>query len=80
MFLGAGIVGNRVIGSTDERQMPTPIDAKTLSFDADAGIRVRPEHVHVALRELAGVADHSFAKRFPFKVKEQEKLAGFWGP
>lgn len=79
MFLGPGIGGNRVIGATDDGQMPTPLDAKTLSIDAENGLRVRPEHVHTALRELAGVADHPFAKKFPFKVKDEEMLTGLWG-
>jgi uncharacterized protein (DUF1501 family) len=68
MFLGPGVHGNRVIGGTDESQMPILVN----------GNRVRPEHIHVALREFAGVADHRFAKQFPFKVKGDEKLTGFW--
>ncbi len=79
MFLGPGIRGNRVIGSTDEGQMPIPIDAKTLALKPEDGLRVRPEHIHVALRELAGVADHPFAEQFAFKVKNKEKLTGLWG-
>ena len=79
MFLGPGIRGNRVIGSTDEGQMPIAIDAKTLALKAEDGLRVRPEHIHVALRELAGVADHPLSKQFPFKVQDESKLLNFWG-
>jgi hypothetical protein len=79
IFLGSGIQGNRVIGATDDAQMPKPIDTNTLSPAADTGIRVRPEHIHLALRELAGIADHPFAKQFAFKVKDEEKLSGLWG-
>ncbi len=78
MFLGPSIRGNRVIGATDEQQMPVPIDPKTLARDADKGIRVRPEHVHVALRQFAGIEDNAFSKQFPFKVKDGEKLIGLW--
>src|SRR5262249_62174442 len=58
MFLGRGIQGNRVIGATDEQQFARPLDPRTLETqsDKDSGIRARPEHVHEALRELAGIA------------------------
>ncbi len=77
LFLGKGIKGNRVIGATDEKQFAVPLDPQTLKLDKDKGIRVRPEHVHEALRELAGIADHPLSKKFSFGMKE--KLKGFWG-
>lgn len=79
MFLGKGIKGNRVLGATDEKQFAVPFDPKTLKADKAAGTRIRPEHVHEALRELAGIADHPHAKKFPLGVAEKEKLVGFWG-
>lgn len=79
MFLGPGIVGNRVIGVTDERQFAVPLNVQTLTIDPATGLRVRPEHIHVALRELAGITDHAFSKQFPFKVKDEEKLTKLWG-
>jgi uncharacterized protein (DUF1501 family) len=79
MFLGRGIKGNRVIGATDEKQFAVPLDAKTLKLDKDKGVRVRPEHIHEALREYAGIAEHPSAKKFPLGVAEKEKLKGFWG-
>jgi hypothetical protein len=79
MFLGKGIKGNRVFGATDEKQFAVPIDPATLKLDKDKGIRVRPEHVHEALRELAGIADHPASKKFPLGVADKEKLRGFWG-
>lgn len=78
MFLGPGIQGNRVIGATDPGQYAIPINPQTLALDEQAGKRVRPEHIHLALRELAGVADHPFSERFPFQVKPEEKLQGLW--
>src|SRR5437763_1012238 len=60
-FLGRGIKGNRVIGATDEKQFAVPIDPAKLTLDKEKGVRVRPEHVHEALREFAGVADHPLA-------------------
>jgi hypothetical protein len=78
-FLGRGIAGNRVIGATDEKQFAVPLDPKTLKLDKDKGIRVKPEHVHEALREFAGIANHPLAKKFPLGVAEKERLTGFWG-
>ncbi len=79
MFLGRGIKGNRVIGATDEKQFAVPLDMKTLKVDKEKGVRVRPEHVHESLRELAGISDHVLSKKFPLGVPEKERLRGFWG-
>ncbi|MGV3485902.1 MAG: DUF1501 domain-containing protein [Planctomycetaceae bacterium] len=78
MFLGPRIRGNRVIGATDDQQFALPINAKSLAADTQNGIRVRPEHIHVALREFAGIADHPFSELFPLKVTADEKLQGLW--
>jgi uncharacterized protein (DUF1501 family) len=79
MFLGKGIAGNRVIGATDEKQFLVPLDPKTLATDKAKGIRVRPEHIHQALREYAGIQDNAFSKQFPLGIVEGEKLQGLWG-
>lgn len=79
MFLGRGIRGNRVLGATDERQFHVPLNPQTLACDAQNGVRVRPEHIHTALRELAGITDHAFSRRFPLGVVENERLRGLWG-
>jgi hypothetical protein len=79
MFLGRGIKGNRVIGATDEKQFAVPFDPTALKLDKAKGVRVRPEHVHEALRELAGIADHPASKKFPLGVPDKERLKGFWG-
>ena len=79
MFLGKGIKGNRVIGATDEKQFAVPLDPATLKLDKGKGIRVRPEHVHEALREFAGIADHPLSKKFPLGVADKDQLKGLWG-
>lgn len=79
MFLGRGIRGNRVVGATDEKQFAVGLNPQSLQSDKEGGIRVRPEHVHQSLRELAGIADHPYALRYPLGVKDAEKLQGFWG-
>src|SRR5215831_2508796 len=72
MFLGRGIKGNRVIGATDEKQFAVPLDVRTLQLDAEKGVRMRPEHIHESLRELAGIADHPFCRKFPLGVADKD--------
>jgi hypothetical protein len=74
MFMGPGIRGNRVIGATDEKQFGINVHPQTLALDKENGIRIRPEHIHQALREFAGIADHPFATKFPLGVSENERL------
>jgi hypothetical protein len=78
MFLGPGIAGNRVLGGTDEKQQLIPVNAQTLECDKVEGIRIRPEHIHLALRELANVQDHPMSQRFPLEVPAKEKLQRLW--
>ncbi|MCM8526372.1 MAG: DUF1501 domain-containing protein, partial [Lentisphaeraceae bacterium] len=77
MFMGAGIAGNRVIGKTDDGQFLKTVDPKSLKL-SDKGIRIRPEHLHCSLRQLAGIEEHPLSKKFPFKVPEEEKLTNLW--
>mgnify|MGYP002624522637 FL=1 len=78
MFLGQGIAGNRVLGATDEKQFLVPVHPNKLTLDAERGIRVRPEHIHLALRELAGIEEHALCEKFPVEVKDAERLQNFW--
>lgn len=57
MLMGAGIRGGRVVGATDENQLPVLVNPVTLRPDP-AGIRLTPGHVHSALRRLAGIDAH----------------------
>jgi uncharacterized protein (DUF1501 family) len=79
LFLGRGVRGNRVVGATDERQFAVPLDPRTLATDTARGVRVRPEHVHQALREFAGIANHPLSKTFPLGLTETERLSALWG-
>ncbi|MEO2016083.1 MAG: DUF1501 domain-containing protein [Fuerstiella sp.] len=79
MLLGAGIEGNRVVGATDEEQFLVPVDATTLALNREAGIRIRPEHIHTALRELAGVENHPASKQFPLDVPDDERMSHLLG-
>lgn len=77
MFLGRGIRGNRMLGATDGGQFHVPLNPRTLATDRQNGVRIRPEHIHQALRELAGISDHAFSRRFPLGVNDNERLRGF---
>lgn len=79
MFMGPGIKGNRVIGATDEKQFLVPINPQSLSMDKEHGIRVRPEHIHVALRQFAGIDSHGSSKQFPLDVPDAERLHDLLG-
>ena len=78
MFLGHGIQGNRVLGATDEGQFAKLLDPQAGTIDEAQGIRVRPEHIHVALRELAGIADHPFSQQFPLTIPADQQLRCLW--
>jgi hypothetical protein len=78
MFLGKGIRGNRALGATDEKQFAIPLDPQSLKTVKDQGIRVRPEHIHQALRELAGIADHPLSQKFPLGLADKDRLQGLW--
>ena len=62
-----------------EHEFAVPLDPASLALDKAKGVRIRPEHVHESLRELAGIADHPLSKRFPLGVPDKERLRGFWG-
>lgn len=79
MFIGPRIKGDRVLGATDEKQFQVPLNPQTLACDKEKGVRIRPEHIHEALRQYAGIAEHAFSKKFPLGVVEKEMLKGFWG-
>ena len=55
MAMGASIRGNRVIGSTDAHAEALPMNPDTLEYDPN-GVILTPEHVHVAIREVAGIS------------------------
>ena len=63
---------------TGGKQLLVPINPKTLAIDTEQGIRVRPEHIHLALREFAGIQSHPFSKQFPLEVATKDQLQDFW--
>jgi hypothetical protein len=67
LLLGPGIPGNRVIGGTDENLRGLMLDPETLQ-PSPSGIRLRPAHVHNALRRLAGIEESAAAAAFPIEA------------
>lgn len=67
MFMGKGIRGNRVIGATDESQNAQKVNVSTLATDEE-GITITPAHIHLALRNHAGIANSAASAQFPLDV------------
>lgn len=69
MFMGAGIKGNRVIGGTTADFRPLSVNASSLKVD-EGGIRIKPKHIHKALRKLAGIEGGDVARYFPVDAED----------
>jgi len=76
LLMGAGIPGDTVIGKTTERHNPFNIDPNTLQPVEGGGVRLKPGHVHRALRRLAKIDQNPIVTRFPIKEKEELPLFG----
>lgn len=70
LFMGPGIAGGRVVGGTDGNFKAKTFNPSTLAEDPN-GIRIQPEHVQKALRELAGITDSDPARQFPLSPSVQ---------
>jgi hypothetical protein len=76
LLMGKGIPGDTVIGKTTDRHNPFNIDPNTLAPVEGGGLRLKPGHIHRALRRLAGIDQSELAVRFPIKEKEELPLFG----
>lgn len=76
LLMGKGIPGDTVIGKTTDRHNPYNIDPNTLAPVEGGGLRLKPGHIHRALRRLAGIDQSDLAVRFPIKEKEELLLFG----
>lgn len=63
MFAGPKIPGNTVVGGTDDTFTSINVNPSTLKPDPSGG-RIGPQHVHMALRKLAGVTGTELDKQF----------------
>ncbi|MBU0553124.1 DUF1501 domain-containing protein [Myxococcota bacterium] len=63
LLMGPGIRGGRVVGATDARLNAQPLDPTHLT-PLETGVRLTPAHLHLALRQMAGLTDADTA-RYP---------------
>lgn len=64
MFMGSGIPGNKVIGSSTERHQANPVNLSTLADDP-SGSNLEPGHICQAMRQLAGLENSELSAMFP---------------
>ena len=64
LFAGPSVPGDVTIGASDASFKPMTFDKGTLQ-PSDSGIRINTNHVHKALRRIAGVDQSDAAKAFP---------------
>jgi uncharacterized protein (DUF1501 family) len=74
MMMGPGIRGGRTVGATDENFKAVKINPTTLQPDAN-GTRIQLEHVHRAVRKLAGLSADPIAGKFPLAGDDLPLLA-----
>jgi uncharacterized protein (DUF1501 family) len=79
MFLGPRIKGDRVIGATTAKQFAIGINPHSLQLQPTNGILMRPEHMHLALRQFAAIDQHPFSLKFPLGIPDDQQLQGLWG-
>jgi len=63
MFMGPGINGGRVVGSSSARHNAEKVNAKTLKRDIN-GIKITYAHVNKAMRKLAGIENNKLATQY----------------
>ena len=69
LFMGAGIPGNRVVGTSDGEHNAIGVTAN-LDPDTSAEARkIHPADIHYALRKVAGLHDGELAAMFPLDLK-----------
>ena len=66
LALGMGVGGNSVVGATDENFKALPVNTTTLQPDAN-GTKITPQHIHAALRQMAGITSHANSRQHPLE-------------
>jgi uncharacterized protein (DUF1501 family) len=64
LVAGPGISGGRVLGATDAQFRPLALHKGSLAADS-SGVKLRPEHVHAALRRYAGLDSAALSRAWP---------------
>lgn len=73
MAMGAGITGNRTIGSTDENFEVHKVNPSTLEADSN-GIIMTPQHIHRSLRDFLGISS-TLDNLYPLEVERLDLFA-----
>jgi len=63
MFMGRGIKGGRILGSSTHRHSAKKVNATTLDND-DNGIEITYAHINKALRKLAGIESNKLITQY----------------
>jgi len=64
LVAGPGITGGRVLGATDAQFRPLALSRSSLAPDT-SGVKLRPEHVHAALRAHSGLDSAALSRTWP---------------
>lgn len=76
LLMGKGIPGNAVVGGSDEGHRPLMVNPASLKIsDAEGAIRIRPEHIHRALRDHAGITGNDIDFTYPLSAEQLPLLA-----
>jgi uncharacterized protein DUF1501 len=68
MFMGPGIPGNTVIGSTDEQHNAIGVTASLAPDTSETARKIHPQDVHQAMRSVLGVESSELAAMFPLDL------------
>ncbi len=68
MVMGAGIPGNRVIGSTDEQHNAIGVTDSLAPDTSETARKIHPGDVHHALRRVLGLENSELAAMFPLDI------------
>ena len=64
LAMGKGVVGNSVVGATDANFNALAVNKVTLQPDVN-GVKITPEHIHRALRKMAGIETAANSRLYP---------------
>jgi hypothetical protein len=62
---GKKIIGNRVVGATNDGHSPFGVDPATLEVRETGGVRITPGHINRAIRRMAGMLESDVSKKYP---------------
>lgn len=75
LAMGAGVTGNRVVGSTTAEFKALALNPGSLAVDP-GGVKLTPGMIHRSLRQLAGVDASPIAAKFPILEAPMDGLLG----